>query len=159
MQLINKYFYYWYKQWLTNFVKIQWKSKYIWFIGHANINKIFSCLGKQTHNMYQLYSRYSNGNGYQHQSYSQQYQAEYPDYVPAPEQAQGPPAPFQQPLNPFMSPLAPATPFVAQPKKGKKKKRTQTRAAVVMTTPPVAAVASTQTANPESNPPECKFAF
>ena len=104
--------------------------------------------------MYQLYSRYSNGNGYQHQSYSQQYQAEYPDYVPAPQQAQGPPAPFQQPLNPFMSPLAPATPFVAQPKKGKKKKRTQTSAAVVMTTPPVAAVAPTQTANPESNPPE-----
>ena len=103
--------------------------------------------------MYQPYSRYSNDNGYQHQQYPQQYQTEYPEYVPAPQQAQGPPAPYQQPSNPFMASLAPTPPFAAQSKKGKKKKRTQTSAAVVMSTPPVAAVAPTPTATPESNPP------
>ena len=72
--------------------------------------------------MYQPYSRYSNGNGYQHQQHPQQYQHEYQEYVPMPHQAQGPPVPYQQPSNPFMAPLAPTPPLLAQSKKGKKKK-------------------------------------
>ena len=101
--------------------------------------------------MYQPYSHNSNVNGYQ-QPYPQQYQAENQDYGPAPQQAQGPSVPYQQPSNPFLAPVAPHAPFVAQPKKGKKKK-TQNSATVVMTTPPVAAVAPTQATNAEVNPP------
>ena len=134
-------------------VEIPMKSKYILFIGHANINKIFSCLGKRSQNMYQPYSRYSNSKGYQHQQHPQQYQPEYQEYVPVPHQAQGPPAPYQQPSNPFMAPLAPTPPFVAQSKKGKKKKRTLTSPATPMSTPPVAVVAPAPTATPDSNPP------
>ena len=69
------------------------------------------------------------------------------------QQAQGPSIPYQPPSNPFLAPAAPHAPSVAQPKRGKKKRKTQKFAAVVMTTPTVAAVAPTQAASAEVNPP------
>ena len=128
------------------------KSKNIWFIGYANINKIFSNLGKRN-NMYQPYHCNSNRNRY-HRQYDQQYVAEYPNYGPEPQQSQGPPTPYQQSANPFLAPAVPLAPYVAQPKKSKKKKKTQNHSAVVMTTPPMATVAPKQTSNVEANPPQ-----
>ena len=104
--------------------------------------------------MYQPYSRYQNGNGYQH--HPQQYQQEYQEYAPVPHQAQGPTVPYQQPTNPFVAPLAPTPPPLAQSngqKKGKKKKRTLPSPAAPVAPQPGGVVDSALTAPPVSNQP------
>ena len=88
------------------------------------------------------------GNGYQ-------YQQDYPEYAPAPYQAQGPPVQHQQNSNLFVAPLA-AAPFpLTHPnvqRKSKKKKREPSNSAApvvpqpkeVLTPAPTAPLAPSQ---------------